>query len=202
MNTRKPISTISYNTAEFLANKISEWKKKGLIEFAMWIFHEADKDDAKEHFHVYIMPAKQIQTMDLEFDSQEIDPVNPKKPLKMITFRPSKEEDWTLYGIHDPVYLMEKGLTRNTFYKFEDIMSTDQDTLNNIIARITEERQGKLEYRILECINKGMSWGQIVRAGIVPIRNIVGARIYHDTLLEAIWEENNPPTISEESTEE
>lgn len=182
MRTSKPIATISYNTEEFLRKKIEYWKSSGIIEFGMWIRHDPEQDEKKAHWHVFIKPAQLIQTMDLETDSMEIDPNCPEKPLKMIGFRPSKESDWVLYGIHDPTYLVEKGLEREIVYSLEDIQSTCDDTLKDIIAHISDERNGKLEYRIIQCINKGLSWQEIVSSGLVPLRYMAGAKIMYQAI--------------------
>lgn len=179
MRTSKPIATISYNTPEFLKGKIEYWKEIGWIEFGMWIRHEPESDEKKAHYHVYLKPAKLIQTTDLEKESCEIDPLQPDKPLKMISFRSSKESDWVLYSIHDPTYLLEKGLTREYVYSFEDINSTCSDTLSDIISHISDDRQGRLEYRLIQCINMGMNWNQIVSSGLIPLRHMGGARIMY-----------------------
>ena len=182
MRTSKPVSTISYNTESFLKAKIEYWKECGLIEYGMWIKHEPEADEKKAHHHVFLKPAKLIQTMDLETDSQEIDPINPNKPLKMISFRVSKESDWILYGIHDKAYLQEKGLTRDFHYDLADIKSTCEDTLSDIISSLSDERKGRLEYRIIDCVNKGMQWEQIVKSGLVPIRFMGGAKMFYTAL--------------------
>lgn len=179
MKTSKPISTISYNSPEFLKAKIEYWKSCGIIEYAMWIFHKAEADEKKDHCHLYIKPAKLIQTMDLEIDSQEIDPQNPDKPLKMVSFRISKESDWILYSIHDKAYLTEKGLTRDFHYSLDDIHSTCEDTLKDIISHCSDERKGRLEFRIIQCLELGMSWQEIVRSGLIPLRQIGMAKIYY-----------------------
>lgn len=175
MRTSKAVSTISYNSPSFLKGKIEEWKTLGYIEYGMWIRHEPEADEKKAHYHVYLKPAKLIQTTDLEERSQEIDPQNPGKPFKMVSFRISKEDDWLLYAIHDPVYLSEKGLTRQHCYAFSDVETTCEDTLRDIISHMSDNRKGKLEYRLLECIEMGMTWGEIVRTGIIPIRQMSGA---------------------------
>lgn len=182
MRTSKPISTISYNSHDFLRQKIEYWKSIGIIEYAMWIRHEPEEDEKKAHYHVYLRPAMLIQTMHLEEDSCEIDPQNPEKPFKMVSFRISKEDDWLLYSIHDPNYLAEKGLSREFFYGFEDIETTCADTLTDIISHMSDKRKGKLEYRIIECINRGMTWTQIVQSGIVPIRQMSGAMIMYRSI--------------------
>lgn len=182
MRTSKPISTISYNSDTFLKNKIEEWKNSGFIEFGMWIRHQPDEDNKKSHCHVYLQPAKLIQTMDLENDSIELDPQNIDKPFKMISFRVSKESDWLLYAIHDKIYLNEKGLQRNVFYSFDDVQSTCDDTLNDIISRLSDERKGKIEYRILDMIDRGLTFSQIVRSGLIPIRFMSSAKIMYESL--------------------
>lgn len=182
MRTSKAISTISYNTADFLKAKLEDWKKKGLIEFAMWIRHEPEEDEKKAHYHVFIRPARLIQTMDLEKDSMELDPDNIDKPFKMIGFRVSKESDWLLYAIHDPAYLIEKGLEREFVYGLDDVQSTDSDTLNDIIRHMSDDRKGRLEYRLVQMAQMGLSWDDVVRSGVVPLRHISGARIMYESL--------------------
>lgn len=182
MRTSKPISTISYNSEEFLRGKIEYWKNQGLIEFGMWIRHEPDEDNKKVHFHVFLKPAKLIQTMDLEMDSCELDPNFPDKPLKMIGFRVSKENDWVLYGLHDKEYLASKGMQRNIHYDLGDIQSTDSDTLADIITHLNDERKGKLETRIMECVGMGLNWAEIVGSGLIPLRHMHNAKLLFDAL--------------------
>lgn len=197
MKTSKPISTISYNSPEFLRNKIEEWKKKGIIEYGMWIKHLPDEDNKKIHYHVYLKPAKLIQTMDLEIDSCELPKINygdipPNmvnkeinadpikiKPLKMIGFRMSKEDDWILYGIHDATYLAEKGMTRNHHYTFSDIESTCEDTLLDMITHLIDNRKGRLEVRLYDLISSGLSWKDILTTGIVPMKQMHNAFMFY-----------------------
>lgn len=179
MKTSKPISTISYNSANFLKAKIEYWKSQGIIEYGMWIRHEPEQDEKKAHYHVFLKPAKLIQTMDLELDSCEFDPLNPDKPFKMISFRVSKESDWILYSLHDPNYLLEKGLTREHIYDISDIQSTCEDTLNDILSHLSDDRKGRIEYRIIDCVNQGMTWSQIVSSGLIPLRYMGGAKIMY-----------------------
>lgn len=182
MRTSKPISTISYNSDEFLKAKIEYWKSLGIIEFGMWIRHMPEEDEKKTHCHVFLKPAKLIQTMDLEMDSCELDPQNPDKPFKMVSFRVSQESDWLLYAIHDPAYLAEKGLEREFVYSFDDIHTTCDDTLSDIIAHISDDRKGRIEYRLIDCINRGMTWQQIISSGMIPLRHMSGAKIMYEAI--------------------
>ena len=188
MKTSKPISTISYNTESFLAFKIQEWKRKGLIEYAMWIWHKAEEGEKKDHWHVYMKPAMQVQTMDFEKWSQEIDPKH-ELPLKMIMFQSSKESEWLPYVLHDRDYLATKGLVKKYHYDISDIKCTDYDVLNNIIMHVNDERQGRLEYRILDACRMGVGWSQLVASGMIPIRFIHGAKIFYDSIAPAVFED-------------
>ena len=194
MKTSKPISTISYNSPEFLRAKIEYWKAQGIIEYGMWIRHLPDEDDKKAHYHVFLKPAKLIQTMDLEKESLEIpgwdircEPnrditdiaIQDVKPLKMIGFRNSKEDDWLLYGIHDAQYLAEKGMTRNHHYNLSDVETTCQETLQDIITHLIDNRKGRLEVRIFEMINQGLSWRDIVCSGLIPLKQIHNSFMFY-----------------------
>ena len=183
MRTSKSISTISYNSEGFLQNKFDEWKRQGLIEFAMWIRHEPEEDEKKAHYHVFLKPARLVQTVDLENDSHELDPNNIDKPFKMISFRVSKESDWLLYAIHEPSYLLEKGLQRQFVYSFEDVQSTCNDTLNDIISHCNDDRNGRIEYRLVQMIKQGLTWDEIVLSGFIPLRYITGAQIMYKALV-------------------
>ena len=184
MRTSKPISTISYNTEYFLANKLYELKRHGIIDYAMWIKHQPDTDDTKEHFHVYIEPSKMVQTNDLVTLFTEIDLTDPdKKPLGVITFRSSKCTDWLLYGLHDEEYLTDKGLSRNLHYQVSDIRSTCEYTLNDIVANAYDQLKNKLEKRLIDAIFvKKMNWNEIVLSGMIPIQKITGALIMYKAL--------------------
>lgn len=104
--TNKPISTISYNTEAFLKEKLDKWVKAHKIQTYMYICHKGEDGD-KDHIHVRIEPNMKLDPMDLSDELQETDPNN-EKPLGCRPFRPSKEEDWFLYVVHDKDYLKIK----------------------------------------------------------------------------------------------
>lgn len=182
MKTSKPIATISYNTEKFLREKIYYWKKQGIIEYGMWILHQPDVDGDKAHYHVYLQPSKLIQTEDLINDSCELDPTNPEKPLKMTVFKSSETNNWILYALHDEKYLTEKGLSRNIHYEANQIESTCEDTFYEMLSCAFDYRNNKLEFRIIEAINQGQSWTNIVSSGMIPIRQMAGARLFYMAL--------------------
>ena len=126
MATQKPISTISYNTESFLKEKLEALYNAHIIQAYMYIKHKGEDGD-KDHIHLRIEPNKRIDPMDLVDDLKEYEK-GKEKPLGVRPFRPSKEEDWILYAIHDPDYLALKyGNDKDgkIEYKWEDIQASE-----------------------------------------------------------------------------
>lgn len=106
MATQKPISTISYNTEPFLKEKLDTWYQAHIIQAYQYICHKGEDGD-KDHIHVRIEPNKKLDPMDLIEQLREYQ-IGKDKPLGCRPFRPSKEEDWILYAVHDEEYLKAK----------------------------------------------------------------------------------------------
>ena len=127
MATQKPISSISYNSEAFLVEKLETWKKAHIIQSYMYIKHKGEDGD-KDHIHFRIEPNKKLDPMDLQEELKEYVGINPK-PLGCRPFRPSKEEDWIMYAVHDKEYLQakygsaEKG--EKLPYSWEDIKAPE-----------------------------------------------------------------------------
>lgn len=124
MATQKPISTISYNTESFLKEKLDIWLSAHIIQAYQYICHKGEDGD-KDHIHLRIEPNKKLDPMDLQEELREYQ-IGKEKPLGCRPFRPSKEEDWILYAVHDSQYLKtkygggEKG--EKLPYKWQDIV--------------------------------------------------------------------------------
>lgn len=131
MRTTKPISTISFNSGEYLRIKLKELTKAGRISFWAYIEHKPEDDEGgkKRHIHLYIEPSKMLQTDELKEEFKEFDPEKPDKPLGCISYNSSKFDPWYLYAIHDKRYLASKGQSRRFHYKHDDIQTSDQDDL-------------------------------------------------------------------------
>lgn len=127
MATQKPISTISYNTEPFLREKLDTWLNAHIIQAYQYICHKGEDGD-KDHIHLRIEPNKKIDPMDLMEQLREYQ-IGKDKPLGCRPFRPSKEEDWILYAVHDEQYLKvkygggEKG--EKIPYRWQDICVPD-----------------------------------------------------------------------------
>lgn len=131
MKTNHLISTISYNTLEFLIKMLNELYEAHRIAFWCFVEHIPEELDdhtmEKKHIHLFIEPNCQLDTMDLQKLSEEFDPEFPDKPLKCIYFRKSSWEDWLLYGLHDETYLKLKLEKREYSYTFDDFYFSDPD---------------------------------------------------------------------------
>ena len=66
MNTRKQISTISYCSKDFLVNTLNRLVSDHMIANYMMIWHLPEEDEKKGHWHLWIEPNTQIDTMDLQ----------------------------------------------------------------------------------------------------------------------------------------
>ena len=75
MKTKKPFSSISYNTDEHLTHVLNKWLKSGDIVFWAYINHkgEGQSQHPKDHKHVYIEPNKPILTTDFTESTMEFD---------------------------------------------------------------------------------------------------------------------------------
>ena len=127
MATQKPISTISYNSEPFLKEVLDSLFKAHIIQAYMYIKHKGEDGD-KDHIHLRLEPNKKLDPMDIQTQLREFTPDN-DLPLCCRPFRPSKEEDWFLYVVHDPIYLKlkygggEKGRNNNILPKVRKLLT-------------------------------------------------------------------------------
>lgn len=173
MRTRKPISTISFNTKNFLINKLDELYESKIIQFYSVVFHLPEDDEAgkKDHYHVYIEPAKLVDTCLLRDEFKEFDPEKPGKPLGVLIFNNSTFPDWYLYGIHDPAYLATKGQSRRYHYSFNDMIVPDQSDLLYKVKMI--DMLKLTPYRkMIEAQQNGLSWNEFFKLSSVPIQQL------------------------------
>lgn len=126
------MSTISYNSKDFLVSKLNDLVSKHTISFYMAIYHFKEEDEAKDHIHLYIQPNKIIDSMDLQDYLKEIDINKPDKPLGCIDFRKSDADEWILYDQHYAPYLASKFESRQYTYCKEDFFTSDNLTFDDL----------------------------------------------------------------------
>lgn len=136
MKTSKLFSTISYNSIPFLIGTLNTLVKSHILDFWWFVPHKKEDDEAKDHIHLYMKPAKLIQTADLNTDFLELDLEHPDKPFGITTCQSSKFADAYLYSIHDEPYLVSKGLQRKYHYNRSDVVTSDDVFLDEQISLI------------------------------------------------------------------
>lgn len=104
--TKNPISNISYNTKEFLLEKMELLVTAHKIQTYQFIQHKGEQG-LKDHIHLRIVPNKSIDPMEISEMLEEY-VEGEEKPRGVVDWHPSKEEDWTLYVVHDEKYLKQK----------------------------------------------------------------------------------------------
>lgn len=137
MATIQPISTVSYNTEEFLLNKLNELYSAHIIREWYYIKHKGEDGD-KDHIHLRIVPNRRLDPMEFQDELKEYTSKH-SKPLGCIGIRYSKEEDWLLYVVHDKDYLKQKysggDKGEKIPYQFTDIVCSDDYMLENKFIR-------------------------------------------------------------------
>jgi hypothetical protein len=172
MRTSKPFSMISYNTKEFLIEKLNELRQVGLIQFWAFIEHLPEDDEKKAHKHMYIIPAKLIDTQRIEKALQEID-LNDltAKPLGAIFPQSSKFDDWYLYSLHDRKYLAFKGQKRKYHYNDNAFIVSCQDTFQELKNLIDYTKINRLNL-IIEKAENGEGLADIIKTCNIPLQLI------------------------------
>ncbi len=172
MRTSKPFSMISYNTKDFLTEKLNELVQGGLIQFWAFIHHKAEEDEKKAHKHLYIIPQKLIDTQRIEKALQEIDLTDiTAKPLGAIFPQSSKFADWYLYGLHDRKYLASKGQKRMYSYNDSAFVVSCQDTFQELKNLIDYTQINRLSL-IFEKVENGESLANIIKTSNIPLQLI------------------------------
>lgn len=168
MRTTKPISTVSYNSKEFLTGVLKNLVKAKKVAFWAFIPHAVEEDEHKDHIHLYIEPNGKVDTMDLAEMFEEVDLKHPDKPLKCVDWRSSKWEDWYLYGLHDVAYLRMKFEERKFHYTDADVVASDPDEFAVKAYRAHHSEITK-NMRIHSALMQGMTVDKLAYlGGILP----------------------------------
>ena len=107
--TKSPISTISYNTVEFLKEKLEGYIDAHIIQGYMFIKHKGEDGD-KDHIHVLVIPNKKVDPMYMRADLKEFvkDEEKPRGCMMWYLTHEKNIYDWVLYVVHDKEYLEKK----------------------------------------------------------------------------------------------
>lgn len=180
MRTRSMISTISYNTPEFLRVKLEDLRKAKIISEWYFIEHQPEADEKKVHIHMLVVPSKQLSTDDLAENFIQPDPPNP--PRKTLWWEITKDwSDWYLYSIHDPEYLASKGQSREWVYTIDQMEAHDRDFLEERVARIDRSTLTPVSI-VKKYVKSGLGFADLLASGSVPITQAYAFKLAFDTL--------------------
>ena len=139
MATSKPISNISYNTVEFLIDKLNYFYEKRIIKTWYFIKHQPEADEGSSHIHLFILPNKVLDPMELSQEFEEFIP-GEKLPRRVMRWEPSNFEDWYYYSVHDKWYLETiKNQSREFHYKDSDFFCFDEKQFQQDVRTVRNE---------------------------------------------------------------
>lgn len=167
--TSRPQSTVSYNTEPFLKSVLDGLVERHVIQYYMYIPHKGEEGD-KDHIHVFFMPNKRMDVMDIQ--DLFVEPLpGEKKPRRCLGFRPSKEEDWILYDLHDPEYLKAHDVDGNQDGKIEyppeDMRYSEDFDFDNAYRRAKASQRSSAR-EISKKLRSGASARELVETGANP----------------------------------
>lgn len=173
MKTEMPVSTISYNTPEFLKATCDSLVKSGIIDWYAFIKHKGELDPFdsvrdKDHIHLLIRPLKAVEMSSLLRYFLELDPERPSEPLGCVRFDRCKSVGhWVLYSLHYSPYLDSLGETKEfTDYPFHDIITNNEQELRRARRSVPFEYKPKLN-TVLALLNQGIT-RQEIKARVNP----------------------------------
>lgn len=170
MRTSKFISTISYNSVDYLVNTLNGLLTDNKVSFWLFIEHFPESGERKKHKHVLILPNGICDTDRIRNVFAEIVPDN-DIPLSVMPFRTSKFVDAYLYFLHDKNYLLSKGLEKKYHYDFENIITSDRDFLTDLIGSSDFSKFNKISV-LLDAIENNISFELLVASGRIPVTQI------------------------------
>ena len=179
MRTISSLSNISWNTQDHLKAVLCKLQQAEIIDFWCFIRHLPERDETKEHMHLFLQPTKILDTskFNRHFDEYVDGEDLPRRPTS--DWRRSKFADWFLYASHDPGYLAKKGIARNYHYEKSDFITSDDLAFS---ARLDEVPNvfGAAQ-AIINAARTNVPWDKLCASGIVPLANYRQANsLYYD----------------------
>lgn len=171
MTTSKPFSLIGYTTEDFLSCKLSDYVKRGVLQFYAYIKHYAEDDEGKkDHYHIWCLPAERIDLSAFCNDLVEFDPAHPDKPLRCLLPRSSKVGDWYLYALHDTAYLLAHGQQSRRYTYLDDDFKVSDPDLWAEIKHTADFSKYARQQMFVNAVRAKVPFGQILEDGLVPFQ--------------------------------
>lgn len=160
--TAKPMSTISYNSIEFVERKMTELFDAQIVEDYRFIKHIGEDGD-KDHIHMIIYPNKRIDTAKLREEFKEVIATE-EKPLGCMPFRSSKPEHWLMYVLHDSLYLQSHNADSEDGkieYSLEEIKTPFPEQLERDYKKAIQLRQTE-QQKVIDALAQGLTGTDII----------------------------------------
>lgn len=184
MLTIKPIATISYNSPLFLKNTLETLYNDNIIDFYIYIKHLAELNETKDHYHLFLIPSKRLDTTSLRTKFNEV-VLDNDIPLGVMPFRNSKFLDWHLYALHDPNYLITKMTDKEYCYTQADYKMSNKDYFLDLLATADYSKISKVDI-LKTCAQKGLTFHDICVSGLIPVQQITQYNTLYNILLSTI----------------
>lgn len=185
MKTIKPISTVSWNTEEFLLKTLDKLVANHTVLFWFYVKHFAESDEKKEHIHLYLEPDIRVDTNDLRSKFEEIPSKDSdcKDIIRPLPFTVSKFDTAYLYFTHNRLYLSSHGYTKQ-FYNYTDIVTSDDLLLHEKIALIDYYKlEGGRANQVKQAMLSGVSFEEMCDSGMIPIQQIKQYQLFYTMLV-------------------
>lgn len=180
MRTSKYLSTISYNSDNFLQSVLNSLIENKSIVFWAYIEHFPEKNELKKHKHLFIQPNGLLNT-DCIID-KFIEEVPHDKPLNVMPFRVSKIDDCLLYFLHDTHYLIKKFLKKKYTYDLLDFHTSNFDYLRELYNSVDMSTYSVVE-RLCDFACEGVPFDVLCKRGFIPINQLLNYKRFYDILL-------------------
>lgn len=186
--TQKKLSTISYNTKDFLKLKLDQLCDDGKIDYYFFVYHLKEEDEQKDHIHLFIQPNKPIDKAKLRKEFLEPDPVfGMLKPLGIVAWNNCNDlDEWILYDRHYPPYLKSKGQERKYEYEKEQFVSNDQISLDYWWEHSLNESNWAREYRLTKELRETKTPIDLINTGRIPLSQ-AGSLVAYERLKAHTW---------------
>lgn len=171
--TKKPLSSISFNTDKYLRSCLESLVSDGMIQSWMYILHQPEEDTKKPHIHLWLSPSRPVNPVVVR--KSFIEPMfDGSGDLGCLPFAASKVSDWLLYALHYEPYLNSKGLVRQYHYLLDDIVSNEcpeyvEQCFNEAVEGLSTSRVSNF----ISLAMKGATFGELLSSGLVPPNQVV-----------------------------
>lgn len=159
MNTSKPISGISWCSIEYTKQILDTFVSEGKISWWAAIPHMKERDETKDHIHLFVFPSVRISTDDLRTrfhePTGEIGVYNGCSAV----WQKSDFENWYLYGLHDSAYLAERNMDKLYHYKKSDFLTSSKFDFDFLVSNVNPF---DIRRKIMESVSCGESWESFV----------------------------------------